>query len=169
MRKLILLFSLLLFISQVNGQVLRSSGNYVAPVVATADTLGSEMIINGGFANSDNWAVAGDVTITGGSASFTLNDGGYILQTAANIGITLELNHTYRMEFDIVSAGAVSFAIKNGVPNYDHVAISSYSNGHNFVRFHTSDSWIGNAGISVVGSGSSIAFTIDNISLKEVL
>jgi hypothetical protein len=34
MKKLIFLFSLLLFISQVNGQVLRSSGNYVAPVVA---------------------------------------------------------------------------------------------------------------------------------------
>jgi hypothetical protein len=133
---------------------------------------GDEMISNGGFADATGWDVQTGWTISGNAAAFNdINSGARLDQDDADMVSAIKVSTTYRLTFDI-GIGAGGYArmyVKNASEDITYVATNNYPNGTNIIEF-TTPSNITYKGISFIPSSLSTAsFTIDNISLKEVL
>lgn len=133
---------------------------------------GDEMISDGDFTVITKWVEHTGWTIADGVATYgDLVNGATFHQPGANMVANLEINTTYKITFDITIAGGgyARFYIDNSAENIDYVMVDNYANGTNIVEF-TTPADIGTGGISFwATTGSTAAFSIDNISLKKKL
>lgn len=141
--------------------------------LAFADTLGSEMITNGAFADGSAWTAATGWTIGTGVATYDdVNNAAKLSQIDGDMVISIEPLTTYRLTFTLnISSGNAQLYFVNSAGSAVYKAIALYSvNGTKVVRFTTPAS-IAGGGLGILGytGGSTMTFTIDNVSLKEVL
>jgi hypothetical protein len=167
MKKILLLFSLLLCIS-LQGQIPRYPF-YVAPVVVTGFDGG--MISNGNFASgATDWSTEAGWSIGSGVATYNdIDNASALIQTDANMNSSVAINTAYDLSFDIViSSGNANIGVYTSAGHAVYVAW--YNNiitasGHYHLLFTTGGNII-EGGISFWGyisSGNS--FTITNIRL----
>jgi len=130
--------------------------------------LGPELVLNGGFANSDNWTTGPIWNISSGYAEFSME--GDTDDLSQDVGLTVgDAGKTYRLQFDI------SGPYTGGDPNDGLLPILGGTNG----TLLTAD--LGEPvvqDITVLGAGPLIFrgisvldlwLQIDNVSVKEVL
>lgn len=167
MRKLLILIGLLVAF-QLQGQLVRTS------VVASqggvsGPSYGAEKITNGGFADATGWGVAGSWSIGSGVASFADLANSTMFQADVTMVSGMAINTTYKLEFDVASAGSLDLIFRDQSAAVEYIAQALYGNGHHIIEFTTGGS-IGTGGLGIRGLTTSTASgTIDNISLKEKL
>lgn len=165
--KKIILFSLFIFLSICsNAQLLQSGHHYIARSVST-NPYGPELITNGTFDSSTGWALSTGASISGGVLIInTASNYSSIVDRTSSIGI--QLNHTYLIEFEIVSrtSGSVKFGLgntSNGVYSIEYNSTGVKS----FQLTQTNTSAPDDLVFFTWSSGANL--TIDNVSIREVL
>ena len=127
----------------------------------TPATLGSELVTNGTFDTSSDWTLGTGWTISGGVAAFAPGTGSLLSQSG-----TFASSRTYAISFDISLNGSCSMTVQfSGGGGSDTAGLLSFASGSHTVFVSTT------IARSVIGfSATAVSdFTIDNISVKEVL
>jgi len=123
---------------------------------------GSELITNGDFATDSDWTKQTSWSISGGSANYDfLSDAKYIRQTLLNGGFVS--GKTYKINFEITSGTAYMNINSNGG---GLVSLNTYSVGS--YSLYTTASVNGSDLLIYGRNTSGTAFSIDNVSVKEV-
>ena len=137
--------------------------------VYLSQPLGDNLLTNGDFSDgSTGWSLAsGSASVSGGVLVLnTANNYSSIVDRSSAVGI--QLNHTYLIEFDIVSrtSGSIKFGLgntSNGVYSIEYNSI-----GHKaFYLTQTNASAPDDIVIYTWSSGANL--TMDNFSIREVL
>ena len=124
------------------------------------DSLGSEEIVNGDFSNgSANWNYTTSWEISDGKANFTNISSKGMYQAKV-----LDANKTYKVSFDYNGTGQVGFLGTAGGGN-TLKGFANYSNGNNVIYITPTTT---TSAFNIWGNWSG-AFSIDNVSVKEVL
>jgi len=127
----------------------------------TPATLGSELVTNGTFDTSSDWTLGTGWTISGGVAAFAPGTGSLLSQSG-----TFASSRTYAISFDISLNGSCSMTVQfSGGGGSDTAGLLSFGSGSHTVFVSTT------IARSVIGfSATAVSdFTIDNVSVKEVL
>jgi len=127
----------------------------------TPATLGSELVTNGTFDTASDWTLGTGWTISGGVAAFAPGTGSLLSQSG-----TFASSRTYAISFDISLNGSCSMTVQfSGGGGSDTAGLLSFGSGSHTVFVSTT------IARSVIGfSATAVSdFTIDNISVKEVL
>jgi len=155
-----------IFQDSAGATVAAAAGDPVGLILDTAkgglDSLGSELVTNGGFDADANWTKSGSASISGGVGSF--NGSGYLFQQRA-----LTQGRWYRLEADIsglVAVGTKNIAYRTVAGGADAVVFTISANGK-LVRFFLVSWSVTTHGI-YVEQGGATGFSIDNISVREV-
>ena len=169
MKRLLLLFSLI-FVSVVcQGQY----AGVVAGSNASTGAYSSERLTDGTFDVGSAWGV------TGGWSYDAVNDemdfdnatNGNLTQADGAMAFPIQINKTYKLEFDIsiVGGGNANFTIKSSNGGIEYVAYADYADGpHSFEIGPFGDVGIGGIYFRANEADCDAAFSIDNISLMEV-
>jgi len=168
MKKILTILLVILLCFSLQGQVLRSSAQYIKPSSAPAAFCVGNMISNGEFTDGTDWEVPTGWTITGGVATFgDVTMGAKLRQLDANMNAQVLANTNYRIEFDItISSGNAVFGLINESDDAGYVAEANYANGHHTVDF-TTPGWVSTRGLGINASTlSTTSWSIDNICLK---
>lgn len=136
------------------------------PSLAAAGPLGPELFLNGSFTTSDHWTLGASWSISGGKAHFA-----GIVQNEMHTPIAILINKFYRLKFNISDqAGTLGmFVYGSDVTNPFDSPLNDWlhpNNGdYSFIAkcIHVSP------GIALYGQASFAAFSIDNLSLKQLL
>lgn len=131
-----------------------------------------EMINNGDFEDgSTDWTViSGGYTIVDGGATYDGTSNTTLRQPAANMLIELENSKSYLVEFDITTDADDEYAWFRAYSSDQsdiYKAFNEYYEGSHKVFITTDASTNGGIGFYATSSGD--AFTIDNISVKELV
>lgn len=166
MRKLFISLSLLLFLLPLNGQI----GRYPFYSYIQRDTLGSEMLSNGGFNDGTDWEIVANWSISGGVATYDDIANGNIYQLTEDMLHEVEPNTTYRVTLDVsISSGDAIFRFTTINSVVVYVDYANYANGSHVIRF-TTPADVGLKGFLIRAQAlSSATFSLDNISMKKVL
>ena len=170
MKKILLTIGLLLTFTFVNGQL---AGIISSEDVSIADPYGPEKIADGTF------DIGGALWGAGTSWSYDADNdemdfdnvaNGNLVQQDGNMLSSLAINTTYLITFDInIVSGNANFKIANAAIGVDYVAYDDYATDNHSFEF-TTPADIGAAGFGIrAQTSSTTSFTIDNISIKEVL
>jgi len=126
-------------------------------------TLGSELVTNGDFATDSDWTKQTAWSISSGVANydFTL-DAKYIRQTLLNGGFVS--GKTYRINFEITSGTAYLYINSNGG---GLISLNTYSVGS--YSLYTTATANGSDLLIYGRNTSGTAFSIDNVSVKEII
>ena len=123
---------------------------------------GSELITNGNFDTDSDWTKQASWSISGGAANYDfLSDAKYIRQTLLNGGFVA--GKTYKINFEITSGTAYMNINSNGG---GLISLNSYSVGS--YSLYTTASVNGSDLLFYGRNTSGTAFSIDNVSVKEV-
>lgn len=152
----------------VNAQVVNTSVWFAPP--ASADTLGPEMISNGGFDDANDWTIVNNWTISGGVLIYDDVANNNVYQLTEEMISEIEPNTTYRVTCDIdISSGLANFRIANINNSVVYIDYANYADGFNIIRF-TTPADVSLKGFLIRGTtDSGASFSIDNISMKKVL
>jgi hypothetical protein len=123
------------------------------------DSLGSEKIVNGDFATDTTWSYTTGWEISDGKANFTNISSKGMYQAKV-----LDANKTYKVSFDYNGTGQVGFLGTAGGGN-TLKGFVNYSNGNNVIYITPTTT---TSAFNIWGNWSG-AFSIDNVSVKEVL
>ena len=133
------------------------------------DALGSEMIINGDFSDGTNdWTFGSAFSVVNGKAYY--NDsasGNQIYQS----NLTFSTSKNYVLTFDISDATDAVIWVGNGAGTNAYTINASYhtyNNGHYSLFLRGSDIGASETTLGIWANPNGAAFSIDNISLKEV-
>ncbi len=131
--------------------------------VKPAPSLGSELVTNGGFDTDSDWTKQTSWSISGGAANYDfLSDAKYIRQTLLSGGFVS--GKTYRINFDITSGTAYMYVNSNAA---GLISLNTYSVGSYSIQVTASAS---GSDLLIYGRNTSgTAFSIDNVSVKEVI
>ena len=123
---------------------------------------GSEQITNGNFATDSDWTKQTSWSISGGAANYDfLSDAKYIRQTLLSGGFVA--GKSYKINFEITSGTAYMNVSSNGG---GLISLNSYSVGSYSIYVTASAS---GSDLLIYGRNTSgTAFSIDNVSVKEV-
>jgi len=123
---------------------------------------GSELVTNGSFDTDSDWTKQSSWSIGGGAANYDfLSDSKYIRQTLLNGGFVA--GKTYKINFEITSGTAYMNVNSNGG---GLISLNSYSVGSYSIYVTPS---ISASDLLFYGRNTSgTAFSIDNVSVKEV-
>jgi hypothetical protein len=134
--------------------------------------LGAEKVTAGDMTDATKFAVLGTLwTIAGGVASCNNSADGHFIQLHGNMGSNTEVNKTYRASFDIdIVGGNANFGFVDESLTQAWGAYEDYPDGHHTYIFSIVAN-IGDGGLAIYLSHANTdnAFTLDNLSLKEVL
>ena len=169
MKKILLILSLVLCTLFVHGQLPGVIASQSA--VAAGGSYGSELIQDGDFSSGTQWTNGAAWLIDAGVATYNDIDNAQSLsQSDGNMLGSIAINTNYKLEFDIsITAGTAQLYILNASGNVDYIVSTAYVDGHHEL-FFTAPADIGTGGIAFYSyTTSSNSFSIDNISLKEVL
>ena len=128
--------------------------------VKPTPTYGSELVVNGDFATDSDWSKGSGWSIGGGKATSTTASSNLVCSSA-----TLVVGKKYKFSIDseAVSSGSYSFLIRFNSTNTD---VGRVSSDGSYVFYAVADST--SFRIQTL-SGGSTSFSIDNVSVKEVL
>jgi hypothetical protein len=149
-----------------NGTVkdeIRKGGNgYELVKRVGVGTLGSELIVNGGFDTEATWLKQAGWTISGDSANYDATSNTVNIRQA----ITLELNSYYEVKFTVLS-GTARISINNMVGgNIGFSSTYNYSVGTHTIRFKASAT--NGIAIFAYNTDGGTAFSLDNFSTKKI-
>ena len=168
MKKILLTIGLLLTFTFVNGQL---AGIISSEDVSIADPYGPEKIADGTFdIGGALWGAGTSWAVGSGVATYDNVANGNLIQQDGNMLSSLATSTTYLISFDInIASGNANFKISNAAIGVDYVAYTNYATGNHSFEFTTPPA-IGDAGFGIrAQTSSTTSFTIDNISIKEVL
>ena len=150
------------------GNTLFRTGGGV-PVVPP-DPYGPELITNGDFSTGLSWTLGASWTIGSGVATYDDIASSAISQINANMESPIKPSTNYILTFDLaISSGHADFGIFNYALDQTYVSPAEYTAGSKTILFTTPID-VSGAGFQIYAyNSSSNPFTIDNISLKEVL
>jgi len=126
---------------------------------------GSELVTNGGFDTDSNWVYFSQWNISNNKANFLDTSGGVIYQN----GVTLTSGKTYKLKFtisDSLGNASLLFANSSGTVVYYGSDYASYTDGSYTLYITMSSS---QTTFAVYGNTSGNSFSIDNVSVVEVL
>ena len=133
------------------------------------DAIGSEMLTNGDFSDGSNdWTFGSAFSVVNGKAYY--NDsasGNQIYQS----NLTFDTSKNYLLTFDISDATDAVLWVGNSAGTNAYTIISNYNtynNGHYYLLLRGSDIGASETTLAFWANPSGAAFSIDNISLKEV-
>ncbi len=141
-----------------------SSAVYGEEIITISNQAAPNLLSNGTFDSSTGWGLT-NVTISGGSATFTGN-GSILVQTRANMNAGMTNSTGYKLEFDMTGAGfAFYFKSVDGggtyFPSYEVAA-----NGHNTFNFTSPSDWEEFwDGIRIECISDAGTYVMDNISI----
>ena len=167
MKRLFIIF--LLFASIVcQGQSLI---DVIADSDVLADPYGPEKIADGTFTDTDNWVEGANWTLMNPGMAYDDLDLSNMTQHYNKMVTNIEINKTYRFEFNIsIASGNANFKIINYANNEIFVDYADYANGYHALQFDTDgDIDTGGFGVRANNADCDNAFTFYNWSLKEVL
>ena len=123
---------------------------------------GSELVTNGDFATDSDWTKQTSWSISGGAANYDfLSDAKYIRQTLLSGGFVA--GKSYKINFEITSGTAYMNVSSNGG---GLISLNTYSVGSYSIYVTASAS---GSDLLIYGRNTSgTAFSIDNVSVKEV-
>ena len=126
-------------------------------------SLGSELVTNGGFDTDSDWTKQTSWSISGGAANYDfLSDAKYIRQTLLSGGFVA--GKVYKINFDITSGTAYMNVSSNGG---GLISLNTYSVGSYSIQVTAS---VNGSDLLIYGRNTSgTAFSIDNVSVKEVI
>ena len=133
---------------------------------ASAGPFGSELVTNGSFVDGSGWTPLPCWSISGGYANYDGSPGCYLIQD-----LILALAVNFRLSFDLANCGALTyFAFRsnagqwlfNGTPG----TWLSLPNGSYYYNVSTITA---TSQLRVLGNDTGCAFSIDNISIKQIL
>ena len=126
------------------------------------EQIGSELVTNGGFDSDTDWTKQTGWSISGGVANYDFtSDAKYIRQTLLSGGFVS--GKTYRINFEITSGTAYMYINSNGG---SLISLNTYSVGS--YSLYTTASANGSDLLIYGRNTSGSAFSIDNVSVKEV-
>ena len=130
-----------------------------ASVEGDASTAGSEQVVNGDFATTSNWVLAGESIISGGRGIVYSSAGAF--SNIKQLGI-LTVGKNYILKFDILTetSGYIKIGSSNGGSDITGNVSSVGSYTYHFNAVDTL--------ISFARGGSITHIYIDNVSIKEV-
>ena len=165
-------------VAGVNGKLQDVADN---TVVAWVDStvannlvlsLGSEMLTDGAFDSNDTYWTASDgvIVISGNIVTITNAYGSHIYQVNTDMVTALEAATDYLLEFTAaISSGTPNVTIRNYPSSESYTSEVTIDEGINQINFSTNGS-ITYTGIDLYFDASGAnGYTIDDISLKEVL
>ena len=122
-------------------------------VEGDAATAESELVLNGGFDNSDSWVIRSGWSIADGKANAT-NTSNILEQSK-----TLTVNKLYKVQFDLLrESGSFTFSL-NG-----HTISPMITQSGSYIIYYYLISNINNI---IYGIASSFTGSVDNVSVKE--
>ena len=123
---------------------------------------GSQLVTNGDFATDSNWTKQASWSISGGAANYDfLSDAKYIRQTLLSGGFVA--GKSYKINFEITSGTAYMYVSSNAA---GLISLNTYSVGSYSIYVTASAS---GSDLLIYGRNTSgTAFSIDNVSVKEV-
>ena len=136
-------------------------------IEADPSTAGSELVTNGDFATDTDWTKGSSWSISGGKATYdAIATGQELRQLMSSIAV----GTTVKIQFDIldVEAGKDAFFKLeiSGVP--EAVFAYTYFTSGTYTYYHTITSGFDRLTFFALNSGTGGAFSIDNVSAKEV-
>lgn len=164
MKRLIILFSFLLFAFQVDGQIIRANPPYVAPATGGGTPFDGGMINNGDFANGDHWGWVADWSLSDGKATFPGGSNGYFYQTAANMITPTAASTEYTIEYDFTGVN-IGMELRSSNINDVYTSWLDTGDGHKTHIFTTPAS-IGVGGLAILDLQLN-ACTLDNFTMTE--
>jgi len=130
-----------------------------ASIQGDASTVGNEKVVNGDFATTSNWVLAGESVISGGRGIVYSSAGAF--SNIKQLGI-LTVGKNYILKFDILTetSGYIKIGSSNGGSD---ITANVSSVGSYTYHFNAVDTLI-----SFARGGSITHIYIDNVSIKEV-
>lgn len=168
MKKILSLILFALLLLPLEGQGIIRANPFYSYI--QRDTLGSEMLSNGGFNDGTDWVIVANWSISGGVATYDDIANGNIYQLTEDMLHEVEPNTTYRVTLDVsISSGDANFRFTNINNAVVYVDYANYANGSHVIRF-TTPADVGLKGFLIRAQAlSSATFSLDNISMKKVL
>jgi len=125
-----------------------------AAIQGDASTAGSEQVVNGDFATDSDWTKGSAWTISGGVANYDYS----ATSEFASIGSNLIVGKLYQLKFNLVGTSARIYL--TSALGWKTLTTGSYN-----YAFYATDSELMFMGAN---DGGRSAFTLDNVSVKEV-
>jgi hypothetical protein len=129
------------------------------------ETLGDELLTNGGFDTADNWSTSAQCSVSGGEAHIVSADGSYQYVRQSGVTVSVEIGKTYRVTIEI--SAVVSGGVKLSYGNFTGLYVFPAS-----VGVHTADlvaTGDGSATFSLDRNSGVTDVSVTSISMREVL
>ena len=127
------------------------------------EVLGEELVVNGGFDTDSDWIIGGAWDVSNGEANFN--------GLSAGSSITTNLEMTSGKEYEIkfsITSGTARFRFQNNSNSdlFSNIPLSIYTENEYVLRGIATNTT--QLKIYAVNTGGGQAFSIDNVSIKEV-